>query len=214
MCRSPYLKVLTVFKTGLQAAVIKLPFAEKEGFEPPDPFTDRRFSRPVQSARLCHFSFLCRYWDSNPSSSLNLVRLRTTYLKLVYLTTFVTSVGFEPTTSRSVAERSIQLSYEAIKKPFKFNSKGFHYNLLYDYYEYSNRASLTFDERLDELELDIVIIVFIILYIKMFFFCFSKYTNKYLNGKNFIYIFWERGFEVKLPHCWEVNYIPNCSISK
>lgn len=148
-CRSPYPKVLTVFKTGLQAAVIKLPFFG-EG------------ERPVQSARLCHFSFLCRYWDSNPSSSLNLVRLRTTYLKLVYLPTFVTSVGFEPTTSRSVAERSIQLSYEAIKKPFKFNSKGFHYNLLYDYYEYSNRASLTFDERLDELEL-IVIIVFIIL---------------------------------------------------
>ena len=46
-CRSPYPKVLTVFKTGLQAAVIKLPFAEDTGNDPAWVLPQPRFSKPV-----------------------------------------------------------------------------------------------------------------------------------------------------------------------
>jgi hypothetical protein len=52
-CRSQYPKVPTVFKTGLQAAAIHLPYlAEKEGFEPPVPFGTLVFKTSAISQTL------------------------------------------------------------------------------------------------------------------------------------------------------------------
>lgn len=109
------------------------------------------------------FLILRRKWDSNPQATFATYHFSRVALHPArFPPIFCNPNRTRTRTAKSVVLHAIQLHHRAIKKPFKFWFEGF-IILTYDH----NQTTLSFEERLDELD-DIIIMFFILLYIKNF----------------------------------------------